>query len=95
MAEKKGYKNVKVYAGGYPVWQRKGNYVAIGTEELKKRLDAGDPMLLVDSRPFKNKYLKGTVPGAISIPDSQFEKRQGLLPADKSIQLIFFCEGPT
>ena len=90
-----GYTNVKVYDGGFPVWQAEGNYVAIGTSELKKRMDAGEAMLLVDSRPFKTKYLKGTVPGAISIPDSQFEERQGLLPTDKSIPLVFFCEGPT
>jgi rhodanese-related sulfurtransferase len=53
---------------------------------------AGKPYMLVDSRP-ANKFLEGAIPTAISIPDSQFEARAGMLPADKNLPLIFYCGG--
>ena len=52
-------------------------------------------MVIVDSRPTKPKYVKGHIPGAISIPDSQFDKLTGNLPTDKSTPLIFYCGGYT
>jgi len=50
-------------------------------------------VLIVDSRPYKPKYVKGHIPTAVSIPDSQFEKMTDLLPKDKNTLLIFYCEG--
>jgi len=52
-------------------------------------------LLLVDSRPKKAKYDKGYIPSAISIPDSEFDKLKGKLPADKNTLLIFYCGGYT
>jgi len=93
-AEKLGYTNVKVYAGGFPDWiTKEGHYAQVPAEYLKKHLDAGTPMLIVDSRPKKTKYDKGYVPSAINIPDSQFDKYKMLLPADKNTPLIFYCGG--
>jgi len=91
-AEKLGYKNVKVFPGGYPEWVAKGNYPAIGVEAVKDLLSKGETFLLVDSRPLV-KFLEGSIPSAVSIPDSAFEKKTGLLPADKSTLLVFFCGG--
>ncbi|HWR03762.1 MAG TPA: rhodanese-like domain-containing protein [Humidesulfovibrio sp.] len=91
-AEKLGYKNVKVFPGGYPEWVKAGNYPAIGVEQVKDMLTKGESFLLVDSRPLV-KFLEGSIPGAISLPDSTFDKKQGLLPADKGAQLVFFCGG--
>jgi len=91
-AEKLGYKNVKVYPGGYPEWVKAGNYPAIGVENVKEMLTKGETFLLVDSRPLV-KFLEGSIPSAVSIPDSGFEKKTGLLPVDKSTQLVFFCGG--
>ena len=39
------------------------------------------------------KFLEGSIPSAVSIPDSAFDKKTGLLPADKSVELVFFCGG--
>lgn len=50
-------------------------------------------VMLVDARPYKGKYMKGFIPGAISIPFSQFDKMTDLLPKDKSTLLIYYCEG--
>jgi len=52
-------------------------------------------VVIVDSRPTKPKYVKGHIPGAISIPDSKFAKMTGDLPTDKSTPLIFYCGGYT
>lgn len=91
-AEKLGYKNVKVFPGGYPEWVKAGNYPAIGAEVVKEMIGKGESFLLVDSRPLV-KFLEGSIPSAISIPDSAFDKKVGLLPADKASMLVFFCGG--
>jgi len=52
-----------------------------------------DGVMIIDSRPKRSKYDKGHIPMAVSIPDSQFDKMVGKLPADKSTLLIFYCEG--
>lgn len=49
---------------------------------------------LVDSRPAGRKYGPGHIPGAINIPDSDFDKLAAeKLPADKAQLVIFYCEG--
>ena len=50
-------------------------------------------VMLIDSRPFKPKYIQGHIPMAVSIPDSQFDKMTDQLPADKESLLIFYCGG--
>ena len=52
-------------------------------------------VLIVDSRPYKPKYVNGHIPTAVSIPDSQFDKMTDKLPQDKNTLLIFYCGGPT
>jgi hypothetical protein len=51
--------------------------------------------MIIDSRPYKPKYVKGHIPAAVSIPDSQFDKMTDKLPQDKNTLLIFYCGGPT
>ncbi|NJD24311.1 MAG: rhodanese-like domain-containing protein [Betaproteobacteria bacterium] len=92
-AEKLGYTNVKVYAEGYPDWLARGHIGAISVPYLKKLLDEKAPLTLIDSRPKERKYDKGHIPGAISIPDSQFDKLADRLPADKASALYFYCDG--
>lgn len=92
-AEKLGYKNIKVYAGGYPEWISKGRIGAVSVPFLKKQLDEGAPITVIDSRPKARKYDLGHIPGAISLPDSEFDKQIGKLPADKASELYFYCEG--
>ena len=72
----------------------KGSYAAVSVEYVADQLSTNEAVL-VDARPKKAKYDKGHIPSAISIPDSQFEKLQGKLPADKNTLLIFYCEGYT
>ena len=52
-----------------------------------------EDVMLIDARPFKPKYIKGHIPMAVSIPDSQFDKMTDKLPTDKNSLLIFYCGG--
>ena len=54
-----------------------------------------EDVMIIDARPKRAKYDKGHIPGAVSIPDSQFAKMTAQLPASKDALLIFYCEGPT
>jgi len=93
-AEKLGYTNVHVYAEGFPDWIKNGNLQAISIRHLNMMLDAEMPLTLIDARPKDRKYDKGHIPGAISLPDSQFEKLAAeRLPADKAAPLLFYCDG--
>ena len=52
-------------------------------------------VMIIDSSPKKGKFDKGSIPTAVSIPDSKFAKMTDKLPKDKNTLLIFFCQGPT
>ena len=54
-----------------------------------------EDVMIIDARPKRAKYDKGHIPGAVSIPDSQFAKMTAQLPTSKDALLIFYCEGPT
>ena len=78
------------------MWKKTaGNYYAVEASYVKKKVDGNADVVIVDSRPKRPKYVKGHVPGAISLPDSQFDKLKGNLPTDKSTPLIFYCGGYT
>jgi len=91
-AAEMGYTNVKVYAAGMPDWKFQGGRPAIDTVYLQQLMAAPEPVMVIDSRP-ANKIGGGVIPGAINIPDSQFDALAGLLPADKDIPLVFYCGG--
>ena len=50
-------------------------------------------VVIIDSRPAARQYDPGHIPGAINIPDSQFDKMVDKLPADKATLLLFYCGG--
>ena len=50
-------------------------------------------VMIIDSRPAARQYDPGHIPGAVNIPDSQFDKQLGRLPADKATLLLFYCGG--
>jgi rhodanese-related sulfurtransferase len=93
-AEKLGYTNIRVYTDGFPDWIKNGNLHAVSVAYVKQLMDAKKPLTLVDARPKDRKYDKGHIPGAISLPDSQFDKLAAeRLPADKASPLFFYCDG--
>ena len=72
----------------------KGSFAAVSVEYVAAQL-ATNEAVVVDARPKKANYDKGYIPTAISIPDSEFDKLAGKLPADKNTLLIFYCGGYT
>jgi rhodanese-related sulfurtransferase len=52
-----------------------------------------EDIMIIDSRPFKPKYIKGHIPMAVSMPDTQFDKMVEKLPKNKDALLIFYCGG--
>jgi rhodanese-related sulfurtransferase len=65
----------------------------VDVDWVKKQVGGQKEMVLVDSRPKRPKYDKGHIPGAISIPDTYFDKQKDQLPEDKSKLLVFYCGG--
>ena len=92
-AEKLGYKNIKVFAKGYPEWvSLKGNYASVSAEYVAKQI-AENKTVIVDARPQKTKFNKGHIPTAINIPFTQFEVLNGKLPRDLNTPITFYCGG--
>jgi rhodanese-related sulfurtransferase len=89
-AEKLGYTNIKVYQGGIPDWEAKGQIASVSTDFINKALADKADIVLIDARPERT-VEKGGIPGAINIPDNKFDAAK--LPADKAKPLIFFCGG--
>lgn len=94
VAMKNGFQNVKVYYDGMPAWNKSGNYkiVELGFVQKKMMTPGKKPFVLVDARP-AIKYQKSFIPGAISLPKAEFELKKGMLPADKSTPVVFYCGG--
>jgi rhodanese-related sulfurtransferase len=91
-AEALGYSNVKVYPAGIPDWQARGELVAVSLAHIQKLQAEKADFMLIDSRP-ERVFGQGSIPGAVNISDSKFDKETAKLPADKNKTLIFFCGG--
>jgi len=59
-------------------------------EELRRRMQVGEVTIL-DVRP-EDEYRSGHIPGAISIPPQELERRMADLPRDREV--IAYCRGP-
>jgi rhodanese-related sulfurtransferase len=92
-AEKLGYSNIKVYEAGIPDWEAKGEPASVSTAFIQKIVAEKADVVLVDSRPPRRVQSEGTIPGAINISDTSFDKEVGKLPQDKQKEIIFFCQG--
>src|SRR4029453_8342030 len=59
-------------------------------EELARRLQDGDPPMVLDVRPAAE-HAAGHLPGAVSIPIRELRPRRAELPADREI--VAYCRG--
>ena len=91
--EKDGQKVATQITFKGPVKVAKGDLVDYAY--VRKLVDQGSGnFALVDSRPLP-RFQQGTIPGAINVPYPAWDKVVNRLPADKSTQLVFFCQGVT
>jgi rhodanese-related sulfurtransferase len=62
--------------------------------ELRRRIEAGAPLMIVDSRPFED-FHAATVPGALNVPLAELIQRIGDLLPDPETQVVVHCGGKT
>ena len=62
----------------------------LGADELQERMRAGE-IILLDVRP-PDEYRAGHIPGAISIPVGELERRLAEIPPDREV--VAYCRGP-
>jgi rhodanese-related sulfurtransferase len=60
-------------------------------EELLARVEAGEALVVLDVRP-SEEYRAGHLPGAVSIPVNELERRLRELPQEREI--VAYCRGP-
>ena len=85
---------------------QKGGYGLVSTEELRKWLDSGKKVVIVDTMPYEDSYKKEHIPGAVNfvfpIPDKETwdAKETGgkteadyakLLGPDKDATIVVYC----
>jgi len=101
-ADAAGYRNLIIYAEGFPVWEEKGYSIVAGPEhakkvettkvrpaELKALIDGkGKELVIVDVRD-ESEFREGHIPSAINIPVETFALRSEVLPKEKKI--IVYC----
>ncbi|HBF36080.1 MAG TPA: rhodanese-like domain-containing protein [Firmicutes bacterium] len=68
----------------------KMNYQKISPVEVKKRLDAGEKVFLLDVRT-ESEYTEEHIPKSLSIPLDQLEQKAGGLMPDKVIPIFVYC----
>jgi rhodanese-related sulfurtransferase len=64
----------------------------IDAEQLKRWIDSGKQMTLVDAR-VAAEYKAGHIPTAMNIVATAMEKEHGRLPSNKNAVLVFYCNG--
>src|SRR6266536_1529676 len=62
--------------------------------EVKRRLDAKEPMTLVDVRE-KEEFRAGFIPGAISMPRGYLEQQFEAKLPDKNAPIVIYCAAGT
>ncbi|MFV0480724.1 MAG: rhodanese-like domain-containing protein [Campylobacteraceae bacterium] len=85
--KEKGFKNIKVYQKGIAEWNGK-NYLEISLPVMQDIVN-NNKAFLIDSRPYMF-YMQGTIPGAVSISDTEFTELKGRLPRDKNTPIVIF-----
>ncbi len=79
----------------------RGGYKIVSTEELKKWIDEKKNMLIVDTMPYQDSYIKNHIPGAKqmefpipemkSLDDKTKAELLKLLGPDKKRMIVFYC----
>src|SRR5580704_4958709 len=64
----------------------------ISLEELKRRVDAGEKMTLVDVRE-KDEWRAGYIPGAVSVPRGFLESQAEQKLPEKGARIVTYCAG--
>lgn len=79
----------------------RGSYQLVTTAELKGWIDQKKPMMIIDTMPLKDSYVKQHIPGAVpyefpipevkEMDDAAKAKFEQFLGPDKDQTLVFYC----
>lgn len=69
-----------------------GAVSVIDADQLKRWIDSGKPMTLVDAR-VAAEYKAGHIPTARNITAAAMERQRARLPGNKNAVLVFYCNG--
>jgi len=83
-----GYKNVKIYTGGYPEWSQ-AEFGVVETDWLKGAIAAATPQVVIDLRP-ATEVAAGHIPGAVAIAAADLELAKDRFPARKNAPIVFY-----
>ena len=64
----------------------------VTVEQLRSKIDAGSPMLIIDLRG-EDEYKLGRIPKAINVAPNQLHLLKNVLPDDKNTPIVFYCRG--
>lgn len=93
LTEGLGYKKVKMFSGGIPLWTATSQPLHTEPEFLKYLLDHGkaDSYVLVDLRS-PEKAAKEHIPGAVNLPGTDMKEVFEALPGDKKARIILYAD---
>jgi len=93
LTESYGYKNVKMFSAGFPVWRTSGEPVYTEPEFVKYVMDSGqkDAFVLVDLRS-GDKAKAEHIPGAVNLPLSDAKALWEAMPSDKKARIILYSD---
>jgi rhodanese-related sulfurtransferase len=83
-----GYKDVRIYFGGYPDWSS-SEYGLVDTGWLRSAIDKAIPHVLIDLRSTR-KIAQGHIKGAVSISMAALDRNRAKFPEKKNAPIIFY-----
>ncbi len=86
MAEKYGYKNIKVYHAGVPAWSQAGNILLTTYDFVSTRLGY---IVTIDTRA-PDAAEKGHIQGAVAIRLEDVAREKNQFPLDRKAYIVFY-----
>lgn len=88
-ADKSGYRNVKVFVDGMPLWKKSNNLILSNIQNLKEMMDRDIPYIVIDVRPTEESK-RGHITAAVSMPPRDMANAKDKFPADKLAPIILY-----
>ena len=73
--------------------EKKPAYQTIKTAKLKALWDTKPKDLLIIDTRNPEEYDDVHIPGAVNVPQKKFDAYRHLLPGEKAVRLVFYCNG--
>ncbi|MDT8334312.1 MAG: rhodanese-like domain-containing protein [Desulfurivibrionaceae bacterium] len=90
-AEKSGYRDVRIYLGGYQDWTA-SDYVVVATDWLEQAIADKIPHILIDLRPTAE-IVDGHIKGAVAIAPADLDRQHDRFPTTLDAPIILYGPG--